>query len=118
MLQATQRELSYHDELYKRVLALGQALLQSAGDDEGGEGRMELQRSVDAQQADWLVLMSTVEGERERLEALLGEWARAEQVMDDVNTRLRDMRQTLSTDVANSYETLQLELLRCKVRNA
>jgi exonuclease VII small subunit len=83
---------------------------------EEGPGRVELQKSVDSQQADWMQLVSTVEGERERLETMLREWVKAEQVMEEINSRLRDMRQTLSTDVNNSYEALQLELLRCKVR--
>lgn len=79
--------------------------------------RMELGRSVDSQQADWLQLMATVQGERENLESLLREWRRTEAIVDEIDSRLRDLKRALTSNVSDNYESLQLELLRCKVSN-
>jgi hypothetical protein len=112
-VQAIQQDLFHNDVQYKRATALGRALLHNMNDE---RTRMELGRSVDSQQADWLQLMATVQGEREHLESLLREWRRTEAMVDEIDTRLRDLKRALTSNVSDNYESLQLELLRCKVR--
>ena len=91
---------------------MGRVLLQNS---RTGQGKEDLEKSLESLQTEWMKLVAMVEGEREKLESVLNKWRKTEQVVEEISLRLREMRQKLATDICSNYEALQMELLRCKV---
>ena len=51
-----------------------------------------------------------------RLEALQGDWHECEEDIEEILTWLKSIRQMLNADIPNTYDGLQADLTRCRVR--
>lgn len=51
-----------------------------------------------------------------RLEALQGDWRECEEDIEEILTWLKSIRQMLNADIPDTYDDLQADLTRCKVR--
>lgn len=57
-----------------------------------------------------------LEEERVRLEALQKDWRECEEDIEEILTWLRGIRLMLNADIPNTYDDLQADLNRCRVR--
>ena len=57
-----------------------------------------------------------LEEHRVRLEALQGDWRECEEDIEEILTWLKSIRQMLNADIPNTFDDLQADLTRCKVR--
>ena len=107
-----QNEFKLQEDLFKNMNTQGKQLINRADD----KAQEELKISMAQVQQHWHQIFVKLDGEREKLEAVLRQWQECEDDIEDILTWLKDTRKTLANTLPSAYEDLQADMHRCKVR--